>query len=110
MPASLSHAVTTGLLRDDLGYDGVVITDDLSSMRGAIDAIDDPGERAVAAIQAGADLVLFVDDNDASSVLIALVERITNDEAFEARAREAVRRTLTLRTALTEPDLIPLCG
>ncbi|MEZ5167334.1 MAG: glycoside hydrolase family 3 N-terminal domain-containing protein [Acidimicrobiales bacterium] len=42
-PASMSYAITTGLLRDELGYEGVIITDDLSTMRGASDVIGDPG-------------------------------------------------------------------
>lgn len=56
-PASLSHAVTTGLLREKLGWDGVVVTDDLE-----MDAIDlhyPMEERIRLAIGAGADIVLF---------------------------------------------------
>jgi beta-N-acetylhexosaminidase len=110
LPASLSHAVTTGLLREELGYDGVVITDDLSSMRGAIDAIGDAGERAIAATAAGADLALFVNDNDAATVISALAERISSDESFDDRAREAALRTLLLGAALAAPELFPLCS
>ncbi|MFT5201021.1 MAG: beta-N-acetylhexosaminidase [Candidatus Aldehydirespiratoraceae bacterium] len=110
LPASMSHAVTTGLLRDELGYEGVVITDDLSTMRGAIDVIGNAGERAIAAITAGADLALFVNDNDAATVISALTERISSDDSFGARAREAALRTHLLRAALAEPELFPLCS
>ncbi|MEQ8839421.1 MAG: glycoside hydrolase family 3 N-terminal domain-containing protein [Acidimicrobiales bacterium] len=110
LPASMSATVTTGLLRDELGYDGVVITDDLSTMRGAIDVIAEPGERAVAAIRAGADLVLFVVDDDIAPVVEALSTEMETDPAFELRARDSVRRALMLRLALTDPGLFPLCG
>lgn len=110
LPASMSEAITGRLLRGELGYDGVVITDDLSIMRGASDVIADPGDRAVAAIRAGADLVLFVDDDDIARVVEALTAAIDGDAAFHDRAIAAVQRTLRLQRALTEPDLFPLCG
>jgi beta-N-acetylhexosaminidase len=114
MPASMSVAITTGLLREDLGYQGVIITDDLSAMRGAIDVIGDAGDRAIAAIRAGADLVLFVSDRDVPGVVDALVEAMTVDPDFEASARESVRRVADLKAALGAiPDVAipttPLC-
>ncbi len=114
LPASMSAAITTGLLRDELGYEGVVITDDLSTMRGAIDVIAEPGSRAVAAIRAGADLVLFVRDRDIPIVVKTLVAELMADPAFEATARERVRRVVDLKAALgripaVDPDTRPLC-
>ena len=57
-PASLSPAVVNGLLRHDLGFDGLVLTDSLSA-----GAISQSGyqlpQAAVAAVSAGADMVLF---------------------------------------------------
>ena len=109
-PASLSPAITTDLLRGELGYDGVVITDDLSTMRGASDIIADPGDRAVAAIQAGADLVLFVDDRDIPRVVEALAAEMEADpDFFMPRAQSAVRQVLRLHLGLREPELFPLC-
>ena len=55
-PATLSHRVLTGLLREQLGFEGLIITDDLE-MR-AIDAHYQTGNAAVMAIQAGADIVM----------------------------------------------------
>ena len=57
VPATLSRRIVTDLLRGDLGFKGVVISDDLE-MRG-IAASFSPGEAAVAAVQAGVDLVLM---------------------------------------------------
>ena len=54
-PASLSRPIITDLLRNQLGFKGVIITDDLEM--GAISI--EPGEAAVSAIAAGADMVMF---------------------------------------------------
>ncbi len=54
-PASLSRPIITGLLRNQMGFNGVIITDDLEM--GAI--TESPGDAAVAAIAAGADMVMF---------------------------------------------------
>lgn len=108
LPATFSPAITTGLLRDELGFDGVVVTDDLSTMRGASDVIADAGDRAVAAVRAGADLVLFVDDRDIETVVAALVETMTADPEFLDRVRDAVGRSLRIRQVAREPEL-PLC-
>lgn len=56
-PASLSHAITTGLLREKLGWRGVVITDDLEM--DAIDLFYSMDERIRLAINAGVDIILF---------------------------------------------------
>lgn len=58
LPASLSSAVIGGLLRNDLGFSGLVLTDSLSA--GAISATGyDLPRAAAAAVEAGADMVLF---------------------------------------------------
>src|SRR4051794_824816 len=56
-PAVLSPAVVRGELRQRLGFDGVVVTDDLEG--GAVRAVMPPGAAAVAAARAGVDMVLF---------------------------------------------------
>ena len=57
MPSTLSEKVITGLLRKELGYDGVVVTDCLEM--DAIDKIYGPEQGAIQAIRAGADMVLI---------------------------------------------------
>jgi len=57
MPASLSYPIVTGLLRDRMGYRGVVITDDLQM--GAIQNLYDLPEVATRAVLAGNDILLF---------------------------------------------------
>lgn len=89
LPATLSNAVVTGLLRGELGYEGVVITDSMRmeafSAYGA-----DEGERAVMAVNAGCDLLLGPADPPA--VMEALRENVP-----EERIDESVLRILTLK-------------
>ena len=61
-PASLSPEVVTGLLREEMGYEGVVCTDDLTM--GAISNTYGMGEAAVLAVEAGCDLLLVCHSAD----------------------------------------------
>lgn len=72
-PASLSHTLVTGLLKEALGFDGLVITDSLS-----MDAITDvytPGDAAVSALQAGCHILLLPENmTEAFEAVVAAVE------------------------------------
>ena len=61
-PATLSRKILTDLLRNELGYDGVIITDDLEM--GAIEKEGDLGEAALQAFAAGADLLLICQSHE----------------------------------------------
>ena len=63
LPATFSRRLIEGWLRDDIGYDGLVISDDLEM--GAVAGGGSPGTRARRAIEAGCDLALFCGDLDA---------------------------------------------
>jgi beta-glucosidase len=94
-PATLSAAVLTGLLRQELGFNGLVVTDAL--MMEAISASYGPGEAAVLALEAGADLVLMPADADAAiAALVAAVQggRLSRErlEASAQRRRTALER------------------
>jgi len=86
-PATLSYAVTTELLRGELGFDGVIITDalEMGALAGYTDA-----EIAVRAIEAGADLLLSPVDPAAA------IEAITR-EISPQRLDESVLRILLLK-------------
>lgn len=86
-PATLSYAVTTELLREQLGFDGVIITDALEM--GALAGYTD-GEIAVRAIEAGADLLLS--PTDASAAIEAVTREISPE-----RLDESVLRILLLK-------------
>jgi beta-N-acetylhexosaminidase len=99
LPASQSRRVVEGLLRDQLGYEGVVITDDLDA--GAlVGAGLDEGAAAVGAARAGADLLL-VALTDGSQASDALVRAIRDGELDRASLIESCARTTALRERLS---------
>lgn len=89
-PASLSPRVTTGLLCERLGFAGGIATDAL--MMGAIAERWGPGEAAVLALEAGADVVLYPSDVEAA--IDAIVEGVGSGRLPEATLNRAVRRVL----------------
>ncbi|MCZ6917652.1 MAG: hypothetical protein O7I93_12810 [Gemmatimonadetes bacterium] len=105
-PATLLPAMMSGVLRDSLGFDGIVVTDALSM--GAIVSQYGAGESAVLAFEAGSDLLLIPDDvGRAANAMVAAVEsgRIGIDRLDASvrrllRAKEEaglfVRRTVSL--------------
>lgn len=113
-PASLSSEITNGWLRNELGFGGVVITDDLATMVGVTEE-GTAGARAVAAIEAGADLVLFVSHSEIEQIIASILERAAADPGFLARIDESLDRLLRLKAALglvapLDTDQFPLCG
>lgn len=95
-PASLSYPILTGLLRQTMGYDGVIITDDLGM--GAIRKDYSQAEAAVLAVKAGADVVMVSHyENDPFRVVEAIKEAILEGEITEARIDESVTRILRLK-------------
>jgi beta-N-acetylhexosaminidase len=96
LPATLSPALLGGLLREELGYQGLVLTDEL-----AMEAIAQRfgvGRAAVRAISAGADMVLVpwrpIRKAEARA---ALLEAVRTGELTRARVDTSVRRILTLK-------------
>ncbi|HBH72343.1 MAG TPA: glycosyl hydrolase family 3 [Synechococcales bacterium UBA10510] len=100
-PATLSAAVLTGLLRQELGFNGLVVTDAL--MMEAISANYGPGEAAVLALEAGADLVLMPADADAA--IAALVAAVQGGRLSRERLEASAQRR---RTALERLPIDPL--
>ena len=93
--ASQSPAILTGLLREKLGFRGVVITDSLEAR--AVTSRSPVGVAAVRSVAAGADLALTTGRGSFLRVLRALRARAAADPAFAARVRESAARVLTLR-------------
>jgi beta-N-acetylhexosaminidase len=90
-PATLSQAIMTGLLRRELNYDGVVFTDDLEMK--AISAHYGPGEAAVLAVEAGADVLLFCHDlAQAAAAFESLLARAEKDARVRQRVEESFGR------------------
>jgi beta-N-acetylhexosaminidase len=92
-PASLSSTIVTGILRDQLGYDGIIITDALN-----MSAITDQytnAEAAVKAVSAGCDMLLCV--SNVSSVVSALTQAVENGTISESSIDESVTRILAAK-------------
>ncbi|MFC7327563.1 glycoside hydrolase family 3 protein [Marinactinospora rubrisoli] len=92
-PSTLSENVITGILRDELGYDGVVTTDALN-MEGVRQTHDD-GEIAVRAVLAGADQLLM--PPDPRTAYDAVLAAVQEDRITEERLDESVLRVLELK-------------
>ena len=96
IPATLSEKVLTGLLRKQLNYDGVIITDDMEM--GAIAENFGTREAVVRAIKAGADIVLVCHSLERQTQSIEAVKQaVEKGEIDEARIDESVRRILRLK-------------
>lgn len=106
LPASLS-AEWVAILRDELGFEGVIVTDDLLMLqRSGIDAYRDPYSNAVRALQAGNDLLLYVLPGDPATVgidldaLIAtLAAAVADGRIAEEQVDASLARVLALRRA-----------
>jgi beta-N-acetylhexosaminidase len=91
-PATLSHRVVTGLLRDELGFEGVILSDDLEMK--AIAAEYAVPAAAVLAIEAGCDGVLICsgDHQTQAAALEALVHAVETGALTEKRVEDALNR------------------
>ena len=98
-PATLSRAACTTLLRGELGFEGVIVSDDLE-MKAITDRYSIE-EAATGAIDAGCDLLLICSDEALQErARVALVARAEEDTAFHARCQDALARVLRMRRRL----------
>lgn len=98
LPATLSPTII-GFLRQTLGFDGLVVTDSMR-MRALADRYT-PGEAAVAAVQAGVDVVLACGPAEAQREALEAVRAAVRDGRIaETRIREAAQRVLAAKRRL----------
>ncbi len=95
-PATLSHPILTGILREELGYDGVVVTDSLG-MEGVRTKYGDD-RVPVLALKAGVDQLLNPPSLDIA--WNAVLQAVRNGELTEARLDESILRVLRLKARL----------
>jgi beta-N-acetylhexosaminidase len=95
-PATLSKPILTGLLREELGYEGVIVTDSLA-MEGVREGYGDD-RIPVLALLAGIDMLLMPVDLDLA--YNAVLAAVANGELTEARIDESVTRILGLKYRL----------
>jgi len=97
LPGTLSPKIMTGLLRDELKFNGVIVTDAMS-MAG-VAARYSPAEAAVKAINAGADMIEKSPDLDAA--IAGIKDAVKKGEITEARVNASVERILRAKVALS---------
>ena len=96
LPAELSPKIITGVLRDELGYDGVVVTDALY-MQGVLERFS-MAQAGVLAIEAGDDLLVGAFTTGQISLMIqSLKQALASGQLTRARIDDSVRRILTLK-------------
>ena len=97
-PATLSPTILTNLLREELGFDGLLITDDME-----MKAIDDryrSGEAAVMAVEAGADIVMVLwTPTKQLEVFDALLSAVKSGRISQDRLDQSVKRILNSKEA-----------
>jgi beta-N-acetylhexosaminidase len=96
-PACFSPTIITGMLRGDLGFRGVVISDDLGSSRQV--ARWSPGSRATQFIAAGGDVVLTADPALAPAMASALVAKANSNASFRRQVERSALRVLRAKAA-----------
>lgn len=98
-PATIARELLETLLRQELGFDGLIVSD-ATGMMGFASRLA-PAERAVAALNAGIDLYLGANPNVDYPALLAAVH---DGRLSEERVQDAARRVLTLKARLQLPD------
>ncbi len=96
VPASLSRAVATGLLRDELGFEGVALTDDLADP--AITTLYTVPDAAVEAVRAGADMIQVSGaPGEQQAAYVAVLQAVRSGRIPRARLDRAVGRILSVK-------------
>jgi beta-N-acetylhexosaminidase len=96
VPSSLSKPILTGLLREELGFDGIIVTDAMGM--GGVTTLYEPEEAALSAIKAGIDMVLL--PPKPKEVVDALVQAVRDGEISEERIDLSVKRILEAKARL----------
>ena len=103
VPGTLSHKVLTGLMREDMGFKGVIVTDAMNM--GAISEHFGPVDAAIRAVKAGADILLMPVGIEA--VANGLYQAVNSGDISEDRLEQSVERVLTLKLnrSIVKPEV-----
>jgi beta-N-acetylhexosaminidase len=96
VPATLSHNILTGVLRGEMKFHGLIVTDAMDM--GGVASLYPPGEAAVRAVEAGADVLLMPPVPDAA--LAGLADAVRSGRISEKRIDASVRRILAAKARL----------
>ena len=95
-PASLSSKIMTDLLRNELGYKGIIITDDMEM--GAVANHNDFRSIGVKAVKAGVDIVLVCHEYEHhQEVYLGLLDAVNSGEISQERIDESVKRIIKVK-------------
>lgn len=94
-PCSMSSAVVTDILREELGFDGVIITDAMDIA--AVSDYYDAGEAAVQALRAGCDMILMPEDFE--KAYNGVLEAVKSGVISEERINDSLRRVYRIKYA-----------
>lgn len=95
-PASLSYTIQTDILRNMMGYQGLILSDDLEME--ASESTGTIGQNAVRAIKAGADIVLVCHTPEKQrEAYDALLAAVKNGEISQERLKDTIRKIITLK-------------
>ncbi|MEE8584899.1 MAG: glycoside hydrolase family 3 N-terminal domain-containing protein [Acidobacteriota bacterium] len=106
LPATLSRRILSGLLREEMGFEGLIFTDAMN-MRGVANHFSD-GEAGVRAVEAGADLILF--PRSVGKTHLGVLQAVRSGRLSLQRIERSVRRILQAKARLgldrySPPDL-----
>ncbi len=96
MPATLSKTILTDMLKGELGFKGVITTDDITM--GGIVSMMEVADAVIQSLKAGSDLILLRDDSSLTEEVMAKVrDAAESGELPMERIEDAVRRTLSVK-------------
>lgn len=99
IPSSLSYKLVTGILRNQLGFQGVIITDSLT-MEGIL-AYYTEAQAAVLAVEAGDDVLMGASTpSDVAAMITGLKQAVSSGQISQQRIDDSVRRILTMKYAM----------
>jgi beta-N-acetylhexosaminidase len=110
VPATLS-ATWHRILRDELGFDGIIVTDDMTMLQNSGEpAYADQLGNAIAAVNAGNTILLYVGPVDVPGLVAGIAAAVEDGRIDEAVIDDAARRLLELRRTLSgETGRFPAC-
>lgn len=106
LPATLSKTILQGLLRDKMGYQGVIITDDMQM--GAIAKLYSPREALTLAINAGADMMMFANQQpekweNPQTIIELIYDQVQSGAIPASRIQQSYDRIMQLKQWLRNP-------
>lgn len=102
-PATLSPRFCKDILRGEIGYDGLLISD-AYDMVGLTLAVPDPAERGVIGIEAGIDVILGPANSEVGAIWQGVVDAVNSGRISEERLDESVRRVLIAKSRAGLPE------